>query len=128
MPKSKKNAGTKTSVSYDDLLIAQLKDHTVAIAYLNNALEESKKGDDESLELFLMALRNVAQAHGGLTKIARKTGLGRESLYKTLSSNGNPEFRTLNSVIDAMGLSLRFFRTFRFMLFRHDLCFRNGVH
>jgi len=49
---------------YHEELIEYLKDHDEAAAYLNAAWEESLKGDDESEQLFLMALRNVAEAQG----------------------------------------------------------------
>lgn len=96
------------SKKYQDLLIESLKDHDEAVAYLNAALEESQKGDKESQELLLIALRNVVKAHGGMAKIAKKTHLGRESLYKTLSDKGNPELSTLISVTNFLGLKLRF--------------------
>ena len=57
MPKSRK---------YQDWLIEKLKEHDEAVAYLNAALEESLKGDEESKDIFLMALRNVAEAQGGI--------------------------------------------------------------
>jgi probable addiction module antidote protein len=98
MPRSKK---------YQEWLIEQLKDHDEAVAYLNAALEESLKGDEESQHLFLIALRNVAEAHGGIGNLAKKTGMGRESLYKTLSENGNPKWHTLVALVMALGLNLR---------------------
>lgn len=92
---------------YQDWLIEQLKDHDMAVAYLNDALEESLKGDEESQQLFLMALRDVAEAQGGLGKLAKKAHVGRESLYKTLSKTGNPKWHTLVSLIMSLGLNLR---------------------
>ena len=74
---------------------------------MNDALEESLKGDEESQNLFLLAIRNVAEAHGGMAKLAQKAHLGRESLYKTLSDKGNPKWQTLISLIIALGLNLR---------------------
>ena len=71
------------SVPYDDYLIESLKDHRLAEAYLNAALEE----DDP--RVFLLALRNVAEARG-MTKLAARSKLNRESLYKMLSKRGNP--------------------------------------
>ena len=56
---------------YHEELIEYLKDHDEAIAYLNAAREESMKGDEESQQLFLVALRNVAEAQGGLGKLAK---------------------------------------------------------
>ena len=52
------------SKNYQEFLLEQLKDHDEAVAYLNAALEESLKGDEESQLLFLIALRNVAEAQG----------------------------------------------------------------
>ena len=51
------------------------------------------------------ALGVVARAHG-MTDIAKATGLGRESLYKALSANGNPELATVLKVVAALGLQL----------------------
>jgi len=68
-------------------------------AYLEAALEE---GD---AALFAAALGDVARAKG-MSKIARATGLGRESLYTALSADGNPEFATVLKVLDSLGLKL----------------------
>ncbi len=95
------------SRKYEDWLLEKFKDRDEAIAYLNAALEESLKGDEESKNLFLIALRNVAEAQGGIGTLARKAKVGRESLYKTLSSTGNPKWHTLVSLCVAMGLNLR---------------------
>ncbi|WP_194847938.1 addiction module antidote protein [Candidatus Neptunochlamydia vexilliferae] len=95
------------SRKYQDWLIERLKDHDEAVAYLNAALEESLKGDEESQHLFLLAVRNVAEAQGGISNLAKKARLGRESLYKTLSDKGNPKWHTLASLIIALGLNLR---------------------
>jgi len=92
---------------YQDFLIEELKDHEEAVAYLNAALEESLKGDEESKNLFLLALRNVAEAQGGIGSLAKKAHVGRESLYKTLSGTGNPKWHTLVSLVIALGLNLR---------------------
>ncbi len=95
------------SKKYQDWLIEKLKDHDEAVAYLNAALEESLKGDEESQHLFFMALRNVAEAQGGIGNLAKKAHVGRESLYKTLSEAGNPKWHTLVSLIISLGLNLR---------------------
>lgn len=69
--------------------------------YLDACFEEDS-GDGV---LVRRALNDIARAYG-MTKIARETGLGRESLYKALSSTGNPEFATILKVIKALGLQL----------------------
>lgn len=102
------NKKYKRSVSYHDELIEGLKNHDEAIAYLNAALDESLLGDKESQEVLLNALRNVAEAQGGLGQLAKKTHIRREVLYRILSLDGNPELRTFTSLVHAMGLNLRF--------------------
>lgn len=69
------------------------------VAYLDAALDE----DDPAL--LAAALGDVARAKG-MTQIARETGLGRESLYKALSPEGNPEFGTVQKVVRSLGLKL----------------------
>jgi probable addiction module antidote protein len=68
-------------------------------AYFDAALEEGDAG------LIAAALGDIARAKG-MTQIARDTGLGRESLYKALSPDGNPEFATILKVVNALGLRL----------------------
>ena len=68
-------------------------------AYLEAALED---GDPA---VVVKALGSIARARG-MSQIARETGLGRESLYKALSSEGNPEFATVMKVVRALGLKL----------------------
>jgi probable addiction module antidote protein len=68
-------------------------------AYLNAVLE------DGDAALVTAALGDIARAKG-MSKIATDAGLGRESLYKALSQDGNPEFATVLSVIRALGLRL----------------------
>lgn len=85
---------------YQKDLIESLKDPQEAAAYLNAALEE---GDRES---FLLALRNIAEANGGMKAVADKAHLNRESLYRTLSRRGNPEVKTLFTLLHGVGLRL----------------------
>ncbi len=68
-------------------------------AYLNAALED---GDPALLQV---ALGDVAKARG-MTAIAREAGVGRESLYKSLSENGNPSWQTVTKVLAALGLKV----------------------
>lgn len=88
------------SKPYQPELIESLRDPEEAAEYLNTALEE----DDP--EVFLLALRNVAEAHGGMSQLAEKAKLNRESLYRILSKDGNPELRTLESLLHALGFRL----------------------
>ena len=61
--------------------------------------------ETEDPELIAHALGTVARAKG-MTEVARKTGLSRESLYKALSAEGNPEFATILKVLKALDLKI----------------------
>ncbi|MDH4361555.1 MAG: putative addiction module antidote protein [Nitrospirota bacterium] len=86
--------------AYQPDLIESLRDAGEAEEYLNATLEE---GDPE---LFLLALRNVAEAQGGVAQLAEKAKLNRESLYKILSKRGNPELKSLDALLNALGFRL----------------------
>ncbi len=91
-----------TSVSHDEVMVARLrKNPKFATAYLKAAMEDS----DEP-EVLLVALRHLAEAKGGIAKIAKAAGIQRESLYRALSKRGNPNLSTLTAVTRAMGLKL----------------------
>jgi probable addiction module antidote protein len=85
---------------YEEVLDEDLKDPAEAVGYLNACLED---GDPE---IFLLALRDVARAQGGIAKLAEMTELNREHLYRILSENGNPAFSSLETLLDAMGFRL----------------------
>ena len=89
----------KETTYQEDLLIS-LKDPQEAAAYLNAAIEDGDRA------VFLLALRNVAAAHGGMAAIAEKASLSRESLYRMLSKKGNPEIRSIFMLLHSMGLKL----------------------
>ena len=90
----------KKSKPYQPELIESLRNPQEAEEYLNLALDE----DDP--ELFLLALRNVTEAQGGVAQLAEKTKLNRESLYKMLSERGNPELKSLDVQLHALGFRL----------------------
>lgn len=92
----------KKSVSYEEGLYERLKDSAYAAEYLNAHLAAD---DDPSVEAFLLALRDVATAQG-FASVAKKSDLGRESLYKALSKSGNPKIETLSTLLKTMGLKL----------------------
>ncbi|GAA6618869.1 DNA-binding protein [Scytonema sp. NUACC26] len=82
--------------THDEVVIEQLRDPDMAGAYLEIALEEY--GQDGDLPFFLEALRNVAEAQGGLTQLAEKTGLNCQNLYRVLPEKGNPELQTISLI------------------------------
>lgn len=79
-----------------------LKTEEDIVAYFEACLEEA--GGDASF--IAKALGNIARARG-MTQLAKDTGLGRESLYKALSGEGNPSFDTILKVTHALGLQFR---------------------
>lgn len=88
------------SVDYRKTLLGELKDDPGhALAYLNAALEE---GEDA----FLIALKDVVDAKGGVSAVARKTPLHRVSLHKILSEKGNPSLASVESILEALDLRL----------------------
>ncbi len=92
----------KTSVSHDEWVKKELRrDKEFAIEYLKAAIE-----DTEEPKVLLIALRQLAEARGGIAKIAKAAGIERESLYRALSAKGNPRLSTLVPVMKAMGLKL----------------------
>lgn len=90
----------KPIVRHDDWLNKQLQDPEFAAEFLNVAAE------DDDPRSYLTALRKVVQARGGIAEVAQKTNLSRETLYRTLSSRGNPTIKTLTAVLKATGLKI----------------------
>jgi len=88
----------KRTKDHRSWLLSELEDQDIAANYINAAL-------DDSLEMFLVALRNVAETHR-MAKIAEEAGVSRESLYRTLSKEGNPCLDTLTAILQALGLRI----------------------
>jgi probable addiction module antidote protein len=78
-----------------------LKTDEDMVFYLEACLDEA--GDDAAF--IAKALGTIARAKG-MTQLANETGLGRESLYKALSGEGNPSFATILKVMTALGIKL----------------------
>src|SRR6266852_4326195 len=93
---------SKASISHNAAVIRELRENPAfAVEYLKAALDEA----DEP-EVLLVALRRIAEARGGVAKVAKAAGLERESLYRALSARGNPRLSTLVAVTKAVGLQL----------------------
>jgi probable addiction module antidote protein len=91
----------KASESHDEVMHRRLREsRSFAVKYLNTALEDDDPG------VFLIALRRIAEARGGIAKVAKAAGIERESLYRALSAKGNPRLSTLVAVTKAVGLKL----------------------
>ncbi len=90
---------SKASRPYKESLLEDLKDPNEAAEYLTAALE------DDSPDVFLLALRDVAEAHG-MKQLAEGAQLNRESMYRMLSNKGNPQLSSLTAVLHQLGLRL----------------------
>ncbi len=88
------------SVSYEEELLKALKDPDEALAYLKASFE------DLDPTVFLLALSDIAKAQGGLSILAKKSGLNRENLYRTLSEKGNPKLQSIDSILHSLGMKL----------------------
>ncbi len=86
--------------SYRESLLDSLRNPDEAAQYLNASLE------DKDARVFLLALRDVADAMGGIRALSREARLNRESLYRMLSKSGNPSLESLAAVLSACGLRL----------------------
>jgi probable addiction module antidote protein len=91
----------KNAVKFETVLKEHLDNPEQAAKYLTACYEEGP-------EVFLQGLRDVVEARGGMSRAARLAGLNRESLYRQLSRRGNPRLSSLNGVLSALGIKLRF--------------------
>ena len=97
---------SKKTVKYEEFLDDSLAGNpSLATEYLNEAINMVQKGD--SIDIFLLALRDVARANG-ITKIANKTKKSRTSLYKSLSKKADPKFSTIMEILDYLNIRLGF--------------------
>jgi len=89
---------------YEEWVVESLENKDEAVVYLQVAFDEYQ--EDGNTEAFLLALRHVAMAQGGIAKLADKTELSRETLYRTLSKKGNPRLQTLGKLLSGLGFHL----------------------
>jgi probable addiction module antidote protein len=87
------------TVSYKKILHEKLDDPEQAVEYLTACYEEGPA-------VFLVGLRNVVEAQGGVSCTAELSKLNRDNLYRLVSRNGNPRLTSLNSVLSALGLKI----------------------
>lgn len=88
------------SRDYEESLFEDLAHPQEAADYLSACLEEGP-------DVFLLGVRDVAQAQGGIGKLADDTELARQALYRMLSEDGNPTLTSITTVLDALGIHLQ---------------------
>ena len=97
--KSVKKRKSVSSIDYKEWLKQQLNDLDFAAGYITESLDEGEAA-------FLLAVRDVVEAQGGIGSLSKSTALNREGLYDMLSETGNPRLSSLSTVFTAMGLQL----------------------
>ncbi|MCE5317828.1 MAG: putative addiction module antidote protein [Parachlamydia sp.] len=100
--------------NYKEHLLKSLQDLKEAAAYLNACI------DDEDPHVFLLALKDVAEARGGMSKLSRESSLNRQSLYRALSKNGNPKLSNIRSILVSLGMNLHITQTARVERLEHS--------
>jgi probable addiction module antidote protein len=85
--------------------IEQLKNPKEASLYLTEAWIDFKR--DHNVGLFLKAIKDVAEAQGGIGALARRTHLNRQNLYKVLSAKRQPKIETIGTILEGLGLDLQ---------------------
>ncbi|MBI2026990.1 MAG: putative addiction module antidote protein [Deltaproteobacteria bacterium] len=93
------NTKNKKARDHEEALLEELKDIEEAAAYLSAALEENDPNT------FLLALKRVAKAHG-ISKIAAKSTINRQHVYRALSEEGNPTIKNLLALLTALHFNL----------------------
>jgi probable addiction module antidote protein len=88
----------KRTTDYHTSLLADLQDPAEAALYLNAAMDDSE-------EMFLVALRDVVEAHH-ISRVAQEAEISREHVYRMLSANGNPRYDSLLRLLRTLGLRL----------------------
>jgi probable addiction module antidote protein len=89
------------TISYKSQVLKRLAHPNYAAGYLTECLE---LGEEE----FLLALRDVVEANGGIAHLSKRAKLNRENLYRLLSKKGNPRLSSLTSILDAVGVEVHF--------------------
>ena len=89
---------------FKDYHIQQLRDPEDAKIYLSVALEDYEINED--LDAFLLAVRDVAEAQGGISKLAERLSFTDDGLKNVLSENGNPQLNTIRKILYELGFKL----------------------
>lgn len=84
--------------------IEALKNPSTAELFLKKALERLYENEDPTT--FLLALRKITKAQGGMTALSRKVKINRQNLYRTFANDGNPKFRSLGAILKGLGYRL----------------------
>ncbi|MGE4385454.1 MAG: DNA-binding protein [Endomicrobiaceae bacterium] len=85
----------------------ELKNDSKKLKYFADSLIKQYE-QDKDLGIFLEGLKIIAIAQGGMTKLEKKSNIKRNTLYKMLSKNSNPELKTFANLLDNLHISMHF--------------------
>lgn len=100
-----KEALLKLTTSHEEELLEDLKDPEEAMAYLEAAFESYES--DGNTEALLLAMRDVAEAQGGIGELAKRTAVSREHLYEILAGKYNPRLDNWLNILSGLGFRVR---------------------
>jgi probable addiction module antidote protein len=84
--------------------VEALKDVDYATSILSDAIQKLAESGDA--QTFLLTLRKLTKAKGGMTALSKRIGINRQNLYRTFASTGNPKFRSLGAILKGLGYKL----------------------
>ena len=84
--------------------VESLKDVDYATDVLSKAIQMLAENGDA--QTFLLTLRKLTKAQGGMTALSKRIGINRQNLYRTFASTGNPKFRSLGAILKGLGYKL----------------------
>ncbi len=84
--------------------VEALKDADYATGVLSEAIQKLAESGDA--QTFLLTLRKLTKAQGGMTALSKRIGINRQNLYRTFASTGNPKFRSLGAILKGLGYKL----------------------
>lgn len=91
--------------SHENSVLEMLRDdEAFAIEYLSVALEEIDEAGGE--DAFLIAVRRLVEARGGMSSVSQSTGLARANLYRSFAAGGDPKLSTILKVLQALGVGM----------------------
>ncbi len=92
--------------TFNEYMISELKDPKEVKLFLELAMEEYEKDNDTSA--LMLTLRLIAEAQGGIAKLADKSHLNRQNLYKILTGKAVPRLDTMVAIIKGLGFKFSF--------------------
>ena len=99
-------ADNKNLTSWDNYMNNILQDNSEALSYLELAFDDYQK--DGNTRALMLAIRRVAEANGGISKLANETKLNRQNLYRIFSNKTSPRFDTITKILRALGITISF--------------------